>query len=87
MLIGTSVFWRQSRDDGIYNIASELLRPPGSSSAYHVGTQPTLQVTWTPSPRVTLLTTLSYFRAGAFLRETPPGENVTYFTSWWAYRF
>jgi hypothetical protein len=87
VLIGTSVFWRQSRDDGIYNIASELLRPPGASGAYHVGTQPTLQVTWTPSPRVTLLTTLSYFRAGAFLRETPPGENVTYFTSWWAYRF
>jgi hypothetical protein len=31
--------------------------------------------------------TLSYFRAGSFLHETPPGEDVTYFTAWWAYRF
>jgi len=87
VLLGTSVFWRHTRDDGVYNIASELLRAPGSSDARHVGTQPTLQLTWTPTPRVTMLATASYFRAGRFLRETPPGEDVTYFTAWWAYRF
>lgn len=84
---GTSVFWRQSLSDGIYDIASDMLRPPGSSDARHVGTQPTLQVTWMPTRHVTIFTTLSYFRTGRFLRETPPGENVTYFTMWWAYRF
>lgn len=84
---GTSVFWRQSLTDGIYNIAGDILRQPGSSNARLVGTQPTLTFTWTPTRHVTVLTTLSYFRAGPFLRETPPGESVTYFTAWWAYRF
>lgn len=87
LTLGTSVFWRQSRADGIYDIASELLRAPGSSNARHVGTQPTVQLVWNPTPHVTILTTLSYFRVGRFLQETPPGENVTYFTTWWAYRF
>lgn len=87
LTVGTSVFWRQSRADGIYDIASELLRAPGASDARHVGTQPTLQLAWTPTRHVTVFTTISYFRTGRFLRETPPGENVTYFTMWWAYRF
>lgn len=87
LTVGTSVFWRQSRADGIYDIASELLRAPGASDGRHVGTQPTLQLAWTPTAHVTVFTTLSYFKTGRFLRETPPGENVTYFTAWWAYRF
>jgi hypothetical protein len=87
LTVGTSVFWRQTREDGVYNIASEVLRPPGTSEARHVGTQPTVQITWTPTPRVTLLATVSYFRVGQFLRDTPPAENVTYITAWWAYRF
>jgi hypothetical protein len=84
---GTSIFWRQSLSDGIYNINSEVLRLPGSSDARHVGSQPTVQLNWTPTRHVTTVVTLSYFRAGEFLRETPPGEDVTYFTAWWAYRF
>jgi hypothetical protein len=84
---GTSVFWRQSLEDGIYDIASNVLRPPGASDARHVGTQPTLAATWFASRHTTIFATLTWFRAGAFLRETPPGENVTYFTTWWAYRF
>lgn len=84
---GTSVFWRQSLDDGVYGIGSDLLRAPGRSNARLVGTQPTLQASWFATRNVTVFTTLSWFRAGPFLRETPPGDDVTYFTAWWAYRF
>jgi hypothetical protein len=84
---GTSVFWRQSLSDGIYNINSEVLRRPGSSGARYVGSQPTVQLNWYPTRHVMTQVTLSYFRAGSFLHETPPGEDVTYFTAWWAYRF
>lgn len=84
---GASVFWRQSLADGIYDIASNLLRPPGSSDARHVGTQPTVAVSWFATRHTLVFATLSWFRAGTFLKETPPGENVTYFTTWWAYRF
>jgi hypothetical protein len=27
------------------------------------------------------------FMAGPFLRETPPGENTTYFAAWVTYKF
>ncbi len=80
-------FWRQSAEDGVYNIFTEVQRRAAGSRARHVGNQYTLQFVWQFTPHVSWLTTISYFTAGKFLRETPPGENVTYFTTWWAYRF
>lgn len=85
--VGVIGFWRQSTGDGIYNIFSEVQRQPGSSESRHVGTQTTAQLTWTPTRHVTVVTVLSYFQAGAFLRETPPGKSTSYFTMWWVYRF
>ncbi len=85
--LGVVGFWRQSTQDGTYNIFSEVQRIPGSSDARHVGTQSTLQHVWTPTRHVTIFTVLAWFEAGAFLRETPPGRSTSYFTTWWSYRF
>jgi len=85
--LGVVGFWRQSTQDGTYNIFSEVQRLPGSSDARHVGTQSTLQHVWTPTRHVTVVTVLAWFEAGPFLRETPPGRSTSYFTTWWAYRF
>lgn len=85
--LGVVGFWRQSTQDGTYNIFSEVQRLPGSSEARHVGTQSTLQHVWTPTRHVTVVTVLAWFEAGPFLRETPPGRSTSYFTSWWTYRF
>ena len=84
---GVIGFWRQSTNDGTYNIFSEVQRMPGSSEARHVGTQSTLMYVYTPTPHVTMVFVAAYFQAGRFLHETPPGENVVYLTGWWAYRF
>lgn len=84
---GAISFWRQTTGDGIYNIFSEVQRSPAGSTARHVGTQATVQFVWQVTPHATWLTVLSYFEAGQFLKESPPGENVTYLTTWWAYRF
>lgn len=80
-------FWRQSAEDGVYNIFTEVQRRAAGSRARHVGNQYTVQFVWQITPHASWLTTISYFTAGRFLRETPPGENVTYLTTWWAYRF
>lgn len=84
---GVIGFWRQSTNDGTYNIFSEVQRMPGSSEARHVGTQSTLMYVYTPTSHVTMVFVAAYFQAGRFLHETPPGENVVYLTGWWAYRF
>jgi hypothetical protein len=46
-----------------------------------------VQAVYNPTPRWTWMTTLSYFETGPFLEETPPGEDVTYFTTWVTFRF
>lgn len=42
---------------------------------------------YTPTRNWTVLALASYFGAGRFLRETPPGEDVIYVTAWVTYRF
>lgn len=84
---GVIGFWRVSLEDGIYTTTGGLRRTGQNSDARHVGTQTTVQAIYTPSPRWTLLATLAYFEAGRFLDETPPSEDVTYFTTWVTFRF
>jgi hypothetical protein len=57
------------------------------SRALHVGVQPTVQATWSPSRHLTAVVTVSFFNVGRFLIETPPGQNVGYTTAFVAYRF
>lgn len=84
---GVIGFWRTSIEDGIYTTTGGLRRTGRNSDARHIGTQTTMQAIYTPSPRWTFLATLAYFEAGRFLDETPPGEDVTYFTTWVTFRF
>jgi len=84
---GVIGFWRTSRADGIYKTTGGVRRTGQMSDARHIGTQTTLQAVYTPTPRWTVLATLAYFEAGQFLEETPPSEDVTYFTTWVTFRF
>ncbi len=85
--LGAIGFWRMSPDDGIYSATGSLRRDGQSSSARHIGNQFTAQLVATPTRNWTLLATLAYFEAGRFLEESPPSEDVTYFTAWAAFRF
>jgi hypothetical protein len=84
---GVIGYWRVSTEDGIYKITGGVRRTGQMSDARHVGTQSTLQAVYTPTSRWTWLATLSYFETGKFLDETPPSEDVTYFTTWVTFRF
>ena len=85
--LGVMRFWRHRLDDGVYGIGINLLRPGNQSSARHIGDQATLQASYAVDPYLTFFVTASYFRAGRFLHETPPGEDVGYVSAWAAYRF
>jgi hypothetical protein len=84
---GAIVFWRTSRADGVYSTTGDLRRSGQSSDARHVGNQGTLQVVYTPTRNWTVLALASYFDAGRYLEETPPGDDVKYLTAWITYRF
>lgn len=85
--MGVIGFWRVSLEDGIYKTTGGVRRTGQLSDARYVGTQSTLQAVYTPTPRWTFLATLAYFETGPFLEETPPSDDVTYFTTWVTFRF
>jgi hypothetical protein len=84
---GTAFFWRQSRRDGIYGINVTPLRAGGLSRARKVGTLPSARFDWGINRHLTYTAVYSHFFAGRFLKETPPGGNVDYASTWLTFRF
>lgn len=80
-------FWRQSRGDGLYSPGAALTKSANSSRARFVGTQPLVTLQYTLDRHITITATYSHFAPGRFIKETPPGENVNYFTAYVKYRF
>lgn len=80
-------FWRESIHDGIYNNAVVLVRSGKNSSARYIGNQPQVQLEWDVQRHVTVVAVYAHFFAGPFLRESGPGEDVDYVTTWVSYKF
>jgi len=83
----TMFYWRQSTRDGIYNPGGNLLRPGNLSRERYVGTQSSVSANWAFDRHITFFASYTHFFAGKFLRETPPGRDVDYFTAWVTYKF
>ncbi|MBJ6724436.1 alginate export family protein [Geomesophilobacter sediminis] len=80
-------FWRESIHDGIYNNAVVLVRSGKNTSARYIGSQPQLQFEWDVQRHITIVAIYAHFLAGPFLRESGPGEDVDYVTTWVTYKF
>ena len=83
----TSFFWRESIADGVYSVVNSLQRTGQLSSARFVGAQVSLPLQLTIDRHFTLTGLVTRFYAGQFLKETPPGRSVTYFTTFLTYKF
>lgn len=79
--------WRQSVDDGIYGNAVNLLRSGKASRARYIGSAPGAQVDWRVDRHLSVTAIYLHFFAGPFLKETPPGKDVDFFTTWATYKF
>lgn len=84
---GWLFFWRQSLQDGLYDVPGNVLRPGAGSDARYVGSQPSLMVTWEANRHLTLVVDVEYFVAGPFVRETGPGDNITFTAGWLTFTF
>lgn len=80
-------FWRESIRDGVYNNAGALVRSGRNSSSHTIGNQAQAQLEWNPDRHVTFAVIYAHFFAGPFLKETGPGKDVDYVTSWVTYKF
>jgi hypothetical protein len=88
---GAYLFWRQSRDDGVYGVAGFPLVPPATgpapNTARYVGTLPELLGSWQVGRYVTVTGVYDGFRRGAFLTATPGARDVHYVGVWVTARF
>jgi Alginate export len=71
-------FWRESLDDGVYQIGGALLRPSGGSRARYIGSQPNFEILWALDPHTTVDINLAGFLTGGFLKDTGPAGNVAF---------
>ena len=87
ILADAAFFWRASRTDGVYGNAANPLRPGPPSRARFVGAQPELTVRWQASRHFALVGLVARFFTGPFLRETGPGQDVTYVSTWLTFTY
>jgi Alginate export len=80
-------FWRRSLHDGVYDVVGNLLRSGQESDTAFVGHSPGIEVVYSLDRHWTLTGNYSRFFAGAFLKETPPGEDISYVAFWLTLKF
>jgi hypothetical protein len=72
----TTLYWRQSRGDGIYDMPGHLLRSGDVAEARYVGRETELGLAWQATPELSLSGSVSEFRPGAFIRQTGPARRI-----------
>ena len=80
VLLYTSFYRRQSLNDGLY-IGSNLQRVGSLSKERFVGGTSSAQLDFQIDRHLAYRAVCSYFFAGRFLKETPPGKDVSYFST------
>jgi len=79
-------FWRDSVRDGLYNPSRGPLLANAASRSRYNGSQPELQIRWTPDRHTTFLVDYTRGEPGGFLRDSD-AKPLDYFTGYVAYKF
>ena len=80
-------FWRESLNDGVYQIGGALLRPSSGSKARYIGSQANFELRWALDLHTTVAINLAGFIAGTFLKATGPAGNVAFSNAGITYKF
>jgi hypothetical protein len=87
MTVGWLVFWRREVADGLYTWSGRLLRSAAGTHATFVGQSPSVTLSWTVSPHLSISGDAAAFTAGPFIRESGGGRTSTLVRTTMAYRF
>jgi hypothetical protein len=80
-------FWRESLDDGIYQIGGALVRASNGSRARYIGSQANFELRWALDLHTTIAINMAGFITGCFLKDTGPASNVAFSNVGVTYRF
>ena len=80
-------FWRESLDDGVYQIGGALIRPSNGSKARYIGSQANFELRWALDMHTTVAVNLAGFITGGFLKDTGPAGNVAFSNVGVTYKF
>ena len=80
-------YWRQSLQEGVYDVPGMLIRPSGNSTARFVGHLPGIEIRWQATRHLWFQGDYGIFFAGEFLKQTQPGRNTNYWALWGGYEF
>jgi hypothetical protein len=81
-------FWRQSTNDGIYGLGSNLLRQVGSTSDSYIGSQAQVTFDWQLDSHAHFQVNYLHFFVGGYLKNTSPaGKDVDFVTTSIQYLF
>ncbi|MCW2238585.1 alginate export family protein [Azospirillum canadense] len=69
-------YWRESLDDGVYDLTGGLLRSGAGSGARYIGTQGELVLSYSAGRTVEGLVSYSIFKPGAFIKDTGPAKTT-----------
>ena len=72
------LLWRQSKQDGAYNIVGILTHPPAGSNASFIGSQIQEEVDYSFSRHLSGALAYEHFFSGQFLKQSPPGKSVNF---------
>jgi hypothetical protein len=80
-------FWRENKNDGVYGVPGNLIRPVRGATSRYVGSQPAVMLTVDLGRHLSATVDWEYFIAGPFLRESGTASNITYFGGWVSFVF
>lgn len=72
------VFWRFSRNDGIYGPNVALIYSGKNSSQKYVGRQFSCDLVYTPNNFIYFRTEFTWFKAGRFLKDSGTGKDILF---------
>lgn len=72
------IFWRYSRNDGIYAVNMKLIYPDNNSRNKHIGNQMTGTLIFAPNKFINMRSEFTWFQSGEYLKEVGPGKDVIF---------
>jgi len=82
-----AVYWRQSREDGLYSSSGSVVVAGLKSDARFIGSHVAAQVKWSVDRHITVFGEYLHFFPGDFVKQSTAGRNTNYATWWVDYRF
>ena len=72
------IFWRYSRNDGLYGVNGSLIYSGRNINSKYIGDQPAFNLTYTPNTFLSFTTEFTWFDAGSYLKAAGAGKDILF---------